>query len=152
MMTLVSKEQATAICDEIEQAMKEILARHNMEIAKVAKKYGNALVFNLQASPIKLNANGVNSGSIIAQTFLQYGKDYGFANPEEALGKTFKNKGRTFQLVGMNPNKSKFPVEAIDIATGQSFGFTLVALKKIEGFDLDCVPSWMQSSFEASAS
>jgi hypothetical protein len=151
MMTLVSKEQAVVICDEIEQAVKEILAKHKMEIAKVRRKYGNALVFNLEASPINLNANGVNSGSIIAQTFLQYGKDYGFANPEEALGKTFKTKGRTFKLVGMNLNKSKFPVEAIDIATGESFGFTLFALKKIEGFDLDCVPSWMQSSFEVGA-
>jgi hypothetical protein len=148
-MNAVSKEQASAICQEIEQAVREILARHNMEIAKVRRKYGNALVFNLEASPINLNPNGVNTGSIVAQTFLQYGKDYGFANPEEALGKTFKNKGKTYKLVGMNLNKSKFPVEAIDVATGQSFGFTLLALKQIEGFDLDCVPSWMQNSFEA---
>jgi len=148
-MNAVSKEQASAICQEIEQAVREILARHNMEIAKVRRKYGNALVFNLEASPINLNPNGVNAGSIVAQTFLQYGKDYGFANPEEALGKTFKNKGKTYKLVGMNLNKSKFPVKAIDVATGQSFGFTLLALKQIEGFDLDCVPSWMQNSFEA---
>jgi len=148
-MNAVSKEQASAICQEIEQAVREILARHNMEIAKVRRKYGNALVFNLEASPINLNPNGVNTGSIVAQTFLQYGKDYGFANPEEALGKTFKNKGKTYKLVGMNLNKSKFPVQAIDVATGQSFGFTLLALKQIEGFDLDCVPSWMQNSFEA---
>ena len=148
-MNAVSKEQASAICQEIEQAVREILARHNMEIAKVRRKYGNALVFNLEASPINLNPNGVNTRSIVAQTFLQYGKDYGFANPEEALGKTFKNKGKTYKLVGMNLNKSKFPVQAIDVATGQSFGFTLLALKQIEGFDLDCVPSWMQNSFEA---
>jgi len=148
-MNAVSKEQASAICQEIEQAVREILARHNMEIAKVRRKYGNALVFNLEASPINLNPNGVNASSIVAQTFLQYGKDYGFANPEEALGKTFKNKGKTYKLVGMNLNKSKFPVEAIDVATGQAFGFTLLALKQIEGFDLDCVPSWMQNSFEA---
>lgn len=151
-MTQVTKKQTEVIGKEIEIAVKAILEKHNMELTKVRGKYGDVFAFSVEASPINRNENGVNLASSDARTFMQVGKDYGFENPADTLGKTFTSNRKTFKFVGLNLNKRKFPVCAVDLETNQSFGFTLVALRKIEGFNADLIPTWMRDDFQLTTS
>lgn len=147
-MTQVAKKQAEVINAEIEKAVKAILEKHNMEITKFRGKYGDILGFSIEATPINRNENGINVSTPEAREFLQYGKDHGFENPAEILGKTFVVEGKTYKFAGLNLNKPKFAVVAIEVKSGKQFGFTKVALRKIEGFNPDLVLTWMRDDFK----
>jgi hypothetical protein len=148
-MTEISKQQAVVISEEIEKAVNQILAKHNLSTHKYKVKYGNVLGINLEATPITLNDKGVNTSTPAAFAWLSIGTDYGFENPAEVLGATFETKGKTYKFLGIHPStRGKFAVEALDMATGKKYGFTYTALRKLPNFDETRVLSWLRSSLD----
>jgi hypothetical protein len=62
-MEAVAKATAQAVSAEIKEAVEAILAKHNLEVTKLTTKYGDVFAFNLQASPLNLNEDGINMTS-----------------------------------------------------------------------------------------
>lgn len=142
---LVTKNDAVAISTEIENAINQILAKHNLKANKIRSKYGDEYQFTISASPIKLNDKGVSVTSPEAQEFIMFGKHYGFENPEASLGATFTSNKMTLKFTGLNTRKSKFPVYGVDIKTNKSYGFPMSVLTRLEGFNADLVPNYLRS-------
>lgn len=148
-MTQVTKQQAVVVSTEIEKAINEILAKHNLSSHKYKVKYGDVFGINLEATPITMNDKGVNLSTPAAHAWITIGKDYGFENPAEVLGAIFQANGKTYKFLGINPSsRGKFPVEVVDVATDKKFGFTYTALRKLPNFNETLVVSWLRSSLQ----
>jgi hypothetical protein len=72
-MDAVAKATAQAVSAEIKQAVEAILAKHNLEVTKLTTKYGDSFGFNLQASPLNLNEDGINMSSQEVINFQRFG-------------------------------------------------------------------------------
>lgn len=143
----ITKAKAKIVSAEIEKAIDLILEKHGMTKTKVRVKYGHIFSFVVEASEINLNDAGLDVGTPKATCWLQFGKDYGFSNPESALGKTFVANGKTFVFIGLDLNKPKYSVCAKEQSTNCEYGFTLNALKKIEGWEMANVSNYLKSDF-----
>lgn len=144
---LVNKEQAIAINSEIEKAVLEILKKHNLQVGKIRTKYGDEYSFSINAVPLKLNESGVNVNSLEAQNWAVVGSSYGFENPEAVLGVIFTANKKEYKFTGVNTRKEKFPVTAIEVSSGKSYGFPAKVLSKLPNFEESKVATWVRSEF-----
>ena len=140
----ISKTLAVEITNEIDQAVKAILAKHNLQLLKQSTKYGDEFNYTVKAVAVDLNDSGVNVNSPEALNWIAVGNTYGFKFPLDVLGGIFVNAGKEYKFVGINLRKEKFPLSAIEVATGQSYGFPLKALMQLPEFDVDRVPTWIR--------
>ena len=140
----ISKAQAIAITNEINETVDAILAKHNLQVLKRSTKYGEEYNFTIKAVAITLNEAGVNIDSPEAKNWIAVGDSYGFKNPSEVLGSTFKNAGKEYKFLGINLRKEKFPLSTIEVATGKMYGFPMKALKQLPNFDETQVPAWIR--------
>lgn len=140
----VSKELAIQITKEIDESVKEILAKHNLQLFKQSTKYGDEFSYTIKAVAVTLNETGVNVNSPEAQNWLAVGTSYGFKNPANVLGGTFVNARKEYKFIGINLRKEKFPLSAIEVATGKQYGFPLKALMQLPKFDETQVSTWIR--------
>jgi len=140
----VSKSLAIQITNEIEESVKAILAKHNLQLLKQSTKYGNEYNYTVKAVAVTLSESGVNLNSPEAQNWLAVGTSYGFKNPSDVLGGTFVNARKEYKFMGINLRKEKFPLSAIEVATGKQYGFPLKALMQLPDFDETQVSSWIR--------
>lgn len=132
-METLTKAKAQAISDDINKAIADVLAKHNMETLSVKTSYGDYYAFTLKASEVKLNDKGVNMASPSAQAWLQFGKSiYNVENPEALLGAEFKASGKVFKFTGVNLNATKMPFEATCLNDGKSYKFTNKVLEALK--------------------
>ena len=141
----VSKALAIEITNEIEESVKAILAKHNLQLLKQNTKYGEEYNYTVKAVAVTLNESGVNLNSPEAHNWLAVGSSYGFKNPADVLGGIFVNARKEYKFVGINLRKEKFPLSAIEIATGKQYGFPLKALMQLPQFDSNEVSTWIRS-------
>ena len=140
----VSKELAIQITKEIDESARAILAKHNLQLLKQSTKYGHEFSYTIKAVAITLNETGVNVNSPEAQNWLEVGTSYGFKNPANVLGATFIVNRKEYKFMGINLRKEKFPLSAIEIATGKGYGFPLKALMQLPDFDANEVSTWIR--------
>ena len=140
----VSKELAIQITKEIDESARAILAKHNLQLLKQSTKYGHEFSYTIKAVAITLNETGVNVNSPEAQNWLEVGTSYGFKNPADVLGGTFVNARKEYKFIGINLRKEKFPLSAIEVATGKQYGFPLKALMQLPNFDEKQVSTWIR--------
>lgn len=141
----VSKPLAIEITNEIEASVKAILAKHNLQLLKQSTKYGNEYNYTVKAVAVTLSETGVNLNSPEAQNWLAVGTSYGFKNPADVLGGTFVNARKEYKFIGINLRKEKFPLSAIEVATGKQYGFPLKALMQLPDFDANEVSTWIRT-------
>ena len=140
----VSKSLAIEITKEIDESVKAILAKHNLQLLKQSTKYGDEFNYTVKAVAVTLNETGVNLNSPEAQNWLAVGTSYGFKNPSDVLGGTFVNARKEYKFTGINMRKEKFPLSAIEIATGKQYGFPVKALMQLPNFDEAEVSTWIR--------
>ena len=140
----VSKSLAIEITKEIDESVKAILAKHNLQLFKQSTKYGDEYNYTVKAVAVTLNETGVNLNSPEAQNWLAVGTSYGFKNPSDVLGSTFIHARKEYKFMGINLRKEKFPLSAIEVATGKQYGFPLKALMHLPDFDETQVSTWIR--------
>jgi len=124
----ISKETASAVHKEIDEAVKAILAKHNLQVEKVSTGYGEWFDYKVTATPVQLGLNGVNLSSRDAMYYTKFGftaylgGDDDFVGTEltAVLGTRFRG---CYYFAGIDAKKRKNPIVAIDSKTGKTVYF-----------------------------
>ena len=120
----ISKETASAVHKEIDEAVKAILAKHNLQVEKVSTGYGEWFDYKVTATPIALGLNGVNLSSRDATYFTKFGftaylggdDDFTGTQLTAVLGTRFHGD---YYFAGVDAKKRKNPIVALDSKTGR---------------------------------
>lgn len=132
----VSKDKAQQISKEINDAVKVIMAKHGLLLTKQTTGYGDSYKFSIQATEVRLNADGINLASedVIAYERFGYGVPSGVVNQWDALtakiGTRFMSNGKTFAFAGVKA-RGKMKIVAVNVDTKQMFTFPDSAIHKI---------------------
>jgi len=134
-MDAVDKATAQAVSAEIKQAVEAILAKHNLEVTKLTTKYGDMFGFNLQASPLNLNEDGINMSSQEVINFQRFGysafvADNGgagttmgdFVQVTATIGTRVTLKGEVYAFAGVR-SRGKDKLVFKCITNGKSYVF-----------------------------
>lgn len=134
----VTKQQAISLSAEIKEAVDAILAKHGLSGQKVKTAYGEYYKFSLEAFAKNEGVNGVNLSSKEATYFTKFGYtaytvDYRNSTELVApLGTKFSGgtPAKEYVFAGISPTRRKYPIAAIDVATGATVFFpdTMVAI------------------------
>lgn len=125
----VTKAECQAISAEIAAAIKPILERHGLDIAKTMSKYGDIYSIKVEANKVSRGENGVNMESEYAKDYKRFGSVYGLN--EGLLGKKFVSRGREFAFAGIAASRSKYPIAGLNLLEDRIYFFTQDAAKLV---------------------
>ena len=108
---------------ELSAAMAEALAgieeRFSVKFAVGGGRYSESEVtYKVTASAVGENGE---TYSREAEEFTKYAGTYGLK--PEWLGEEFSSNGKKFRITGLKPSRRKYPVSAVNIASGKSYKF-----------------------------
>ena len=126
----VTKQQAVSITAEIQEAVNAILTKHGLSGPKVKTAYGDYYKFSLEAFAKNEGDNGVNLSSKEATYFLKFGytaydANYNTTELVAPLGTKFSGgtPAKEYVFAGIASTRKKYPITAIDVATGATVFF-----------------------------
>lgn len=125
----ISKDQLRRIQDAVEATVKAAIAAEGLEFQGFSGKYGDRGVLSFEFSAVEMNANGVNTKTAEAQSFILHADLLGVS--PDALGSRIVWGGREFILTGYRPRARKFPIMVKDANAGTAHGLPEMALKNI---------------------
>lgn len=132
----VSKAQATAVATEIQAAIAEVLAKHNMT-PEVKWGYGDFFKFTVTATPKVEGPNGVDLGTQEAQYFQKFGwTAYGEAphftmkQLTAPLGTQVMVNGEMMAFAGIAAKRKKYPIVMLTEA-GETVFLTETIIDKL---------------------
>ena len=131
----ISRQQARLVTEEIDAAVKAILAKHGLTAGQAKTNYGYQYKYTITASVPVVSDNGFDIGTPEAQTFILLGPTSGFANPKASLGVPFTVNGKTFIVTGWNSRAPKFPLVGKNLTDGTAVKMPRSWLKHIPGYD-----------------
>jgi len=125
----ISKETGQAVAKEMDAAMRDILAKHGLEVGKVSTGHGEWFEFKVTAVAISLGDNGVNLSSKEATYYSKFGytaylggdNDFTGTQLTAPLGTLFYDGNYAF--AGIDSKKKKNTIVAIRIADGKTVLF-----------------------------
>lgn len=121
---IVSRQQATAIADELMQAIKDVMAKHNMEVKPPKIQFGDCFTMKIEATSVQTGLNGVNLNSMEASYYQRFGfngfnEKTGQMIPLTAeLGTIFTAGNVEYIFCGVNARARKMPICAIRKSDG----------------------------------
>ena len=126
MITKFDRQTAKALSAEIETALAAIAAKHGLTIAAAGGTIGTVslkLKFECKVNDPAASAKQERD------TFNVYAAMFGL-RPEH-FGATFQYKRQVFRLIGILPNRPKFPLRAMNVETGKELLFPQQMASKI---------------------
>ncbi len=122
----ISKETGQAVAKEMDAAMRDILAKHGLQVGKVSTGHGEWFEFKVTAVAVSLGDNGVNLSSKEATYYSKFGytaydEDFTATQLTAPLGTLFYNGNYAF--AGIDSKKKKNTIVAIRIADGKTVLF-----------------------------
>jgi hypothetical protein len=131
----ISKELASTVSKEIQQAVTDILKKHNLVVSKTSVGCGEWFDYKVTATALEEGPNGVNLSSKEAQYYTKFGytsydEEFQPTVLTAPLGTLFTVSKRVFAFGGINPKK-KNCILGIEVLTGRAtaeyyFGETVV--------------------------
>lgn len=126
-ITEFSKQDVESISKEINEALKAVAQKYNIQIKTNGGKYDK------DTATLKLELQTITeSGQILtkeASAFKQYAHLLNL-KPED-LFKEFTVNNEKYVLVGYAPRKSKFPMICRKVSNNQSYGLALETVVKV---------------------
>lgn len=125
----ISRDILKALRSEIDATLKEVGKKYSINL-----KAGNAtfsdtnFTFKLEGAVITANGTILKKES---EDFKRNAILYGL-KPED-LGRRFQDNGRAFEITGLKPKASRYPILAKNLSTGQTFKFTSSHVKRCLG-------------------
>lgn len=126
----VTKQQAVNITAEIQEAVNAIIAKHGLSGPKVKTSYGDYYKFTLEAFAKNEGVNGVNMSSKEATYFTKFGftaydEKFNATELVAPLGTKFSGGKpiKEYVFAGIASTRKKYPIAAIDLATGATVFF-----------------------------
>jgi hypothetical protein len=118
---MISRQTLRVIEHDILSALTEVEAKHNVKIKFTGGSFDRAGRFaNMKLEIVAVGTDG-NVESKEAATYKQLCGAYNLQ--PEWLGKTFKFRGHTYTVTGLNPRSHKYPV-LVQRADGKLFKHT----------------------------
>jgi len=106
------------INDDIQSALDSVAKRYGVQI-----KVGNSRFSNTNCTT-KIDISTVNEGGTVmtkeATDYNRYASSFGLT---KKLGDTFEFRYDTYEIVGLKPRSSKYPVLAKNLSNGKTFKF-----------------------------
>lgn len=106
------------INDDIQSALDAVAKRYGVQI-----KVGNSRFSNTNCTT-KIDISTVNEGGTVmtkeATDFNRFAASFGIT---KKLGDTFDFRYDTYEIVGLKPRSSKYPVLAKNLSNGKTFKF-----------------------------
>lgn len=103
---------------DVIDALKDIATKYNVDIKTGGIKYGDiSFTMNLNVTE---KVNGAEDAGEASWSY--YCRAYGFSR--EDYGKTFKDKGITYTICGIDDSARKYPILAKSHKNNKIFGFT----------------------------
>jgi len=106
------------INDDIQSALDAVAKRYGVQI-----KVGNSRFSNTNCTT-KIDISTVNEGGTVmtkeATDFNRFASSFGIT---KKLGDTFDFRYDTYEIVGLKPRSSKYPVLAKNLSNGKTFKF-----------------------------
>ena len=122
-----TRQNLKSLRKEIEAALNEVGQKNG-----IALSMGN-IRFSGSEFRAKLEAavgNPVSKEQKQKEALKEYGSMFGLS--EKDYGKTFVSNGDTFKLVGLLPNRRKYPIVGQSLRTGKEFIFTERVIEKLK--------------------
>jgi hypothetical protein len=137
LMEYFNRENLKIIRDEIETALSKVSNKHGIVISLGYVRFtSNEARIKLTLSTIKNqstlsgNTESAKNNTLFntkeGQEFINYAVTLGI--PQDYLGKTFILKGHTFQIIGLNRHRRKYPIIAIDLQCGRRYKLAFTQL------------------------
>ena len=106
------------INDDIQSALDAVAKRYGVQI-----KVGNSRFSNTNCTT-KIDISTVSEGGTVmtkeATDYNRYASSFGLT---KKLGETFEFRYDTYEIVGLKPRSSKYPVLAKNLSNGKTFKF-----------------------------
>ena len=125
-ITQFTKPVCNALGVEVERELAALAARHGLTVRRAGGKFG-ATDFTLKIEFKVTDAEAATKSE--KHDFEMYCELYNL-EPKH-YGAVFKSKGQKWKLVGFMPRQPKFPLRAVNVATGQTMFFTEFAADRI---------------------
>ncbi len=134
---MVSKEKCTEVSREIDAAIADIFAKHNLKVTKRASKYGDNYEFKVVAEALMISEDGIN----LASPDVVYYNRFGYtawlgANLEDRvqltapIGTKFVSGGKTYAFAGVR-SRGKNKILAVEQESKKTFIFADAMIKFI---------------------
>jgi hypothetical protein len=134
---MVSKEKCSEVSREIDAAIMDIFAKHNLKVTKRASKYGDNYEFKVVAEAIMISEDGINLASpdVIAYNRFGYTAYLGIANRDMVqlkapIGTKFESNGKTFAFAGVR-SRGKNKILAVEQESKKTFIFADAIISRI---------------------
>lgn len=134
---MVSKDKCTEVSREINAAIMDIFAKHNLKVTKTASKYGDNYEFKIVAEAQMISEDGINLASPDAIYYNRFGYTayLGVSIQDEIkltapIGTKFESNGKTFAFAGVR-SRGKNKILAVEQESKKTFIFTDAMISRI---------------------
>ena len=142
--SVVSKEKCTEVSREINAAIMDIFAKHNLKVTKTSSKYGDNYEFKIVAEAQMISEDGINLASPDVVYYNRYGHEgapiYKTQGESQVLvsyeklvapiGTKFESGGRIFAFAGVR-SRGKNKILAVEQESKKTFVFADAVIKLI---------------------
>jgi len=134
---MVSKEKCTEVSREINAAILDIFAKHNLKVTKTASKYGDNYEFKIVAEAQMISEDGINLASPDVIYYNRFGHTayLGVSIQDEIkltapIGTKFASGGKVFAFAGVR-SRGKNKILGVCQETKKTFVFADTIIKFI---------------------
>ena len=134
---MVSKDKCTEVSREINAAIMDIFAKHNLKVTKTASKYGDNYEFKIVAEAQMISEDGINLASPDVIYYNRFGHTayLGVSIQDEIkltapIGTKFASGGKVFALAGVR-SRGKNKILGVCQETKKTFVFADTIIKFI---------------------
>ena len=141
---MVSKEKCTEVSREIEAAILDIFAKHNLKVTKRASKYGDSYEFKIVAEALMISEDGINLASPDVIYYNRFGHEgdpiyktqgegkvlVSYEKLTAPIGTKFASGGKVFAFAGVR-SRGKNKILGVCQETKKTFVFADTIIKFI---------------------
>lgn len=134
---MVSKEKCSEVSREIEAAIMDIFAKHDLKVTKRASKYGDNYEFKIVAEALMISEDGINLASPDVIYYNRFGHTayLGISIQDEIkltapIGTKFASGGKVFAFAGVR-SRGKNKILGVCQETKKTFVFADTIIKFI---------------------
>jgi len=134
---MVSKEKCSEVSREIEAAIMDIFAKHDLKVTKRASKYGDNYEFKIVAEALMISEDGINLASPDVIYYNRFGHTayLGVSIQDEIkltapIGTKFASGGKVFAFAGVR-SRGKNKILGVCQETKKTFVFADTIIKFI---------------------
>ena len=116
---MITPQKIKDMRKDIDEALKAVAEKHNCTISAGRANYSDES-FNIKLEVVENSSDG----STVTQAQLDWKANARrFGLNVDLLGKTVQIQGKDFEIVGLKPRSSKYPVLGKDLSNGKTYKF-----------------------------